>query len=67
MATKYEEMGRDDTGRREAGINIWPIRFGPSFASSYMGHIRIEPLLALLLNETILQEPAFSVSRSTCP
>ena len=49
MATKYEEMGRDDTGRREAGINIWPIRFGPSFASSYMGHIRIEPLLAFTL------------------
>ena len=48
MATKYEEMGRDDTGRGEAGINIWPIRFGfcPRFASSYMGHIRIEPLLA---------------------
>ena len=55
MATKVEEMGRVDTGRREAGINIWSIRFGLRFPSSCVGHIPIIPLLVFISNETILR------------
>ena len=52
IATKVGEREGDDAGRSEAGINIWPIRFGASFTTPCMRHIHI--MLLLACNETTL-------------